>query len=104
MIFIQNLVEFVCHYALSHATCQNHPYVILYSVTRVCVFKKNRKTPQIPSIGGQVNIFNHFLETIIFFNILWKKNIPFLKKCWYFHCKEEILSFKKLYQANMCSL
>ena len=80
MIFIQNLVEFVCHYALSHATSQNNPYVILYSVTRVCVFKKNRKTPQIPSIGGQVNIFNHFLETTIFFNILWNKNIPFLKK------------------------
>ena len=70
MIYIQNLVEFVCHYAGSRATCQNNPHVILYSVIRVCVLKKNCKTPQIPSIGGQVNIFNHFLETITFFSIL----------------------------------
>ena len=70
MIFIQNLVEFVCHYAWSHATCQNDPHVILYLVTLVGIVMRDPKTPQIPSVGGQVNIFDHFLETITFFHVL----------------------------------
>ena len=94
MIFIQNLVEYVYHYALSHATFQNNPYVILFSVTRVCVFKKNRKTPQIPSMGGQVNIFNHFLETITFFSIPWNKNIPFIKNAVFFTGGWKFLALK----------
>ena len=54
----------------SHATCQNNPHVLLYSVTGVCTFRKNSKTPKRPSICGQVNIFNHVLETITFFLVL----------------------------------
>ena len=69
MIFIQNLIEYVCHYAGWHATCQNNPHVILYSVTRSCLFKKNSKALQIPPIGGQVNIFDHILEIVTFFHV-----------------------------------
>ena len=45
-------------------------HVILYSVTRFCLFKINRKIPQIPSIGRPVNILDHFLEIITFFHVL----------------------------------
>ena len=69
MVFIQNLVECVCHYARRHATCQNNPYVILYSVKRGCLFMINVEALQIPPLGGQVKIFNHFLEIITFFHV-----------------------------------
>ena len=56
-LFILNLVEFVHHHVLSHATCQNITYVILNSVARVCLLIKTIKTLHKPSRGGQDNIF-----------------------------------------------
>ena len=39
---------------------KNNPYVFLYLVAKV-TDKENNKTLLIPAIGGQVNIYNHFL-------------------------------------------
>ena len=41
MIFIKKRVECVCHYALSHATCQNNPHIIyLFSNKSLFVHEK----------------------------------------------------------------
>ena len=54
-IFIQNFVEFVCHFARSHSTYKNNPYVIIHSVLNNSLsIHENSETLQVLSIGGQV--------------------------------------------------